>query len=111
MSGYKVQEFEEGMESQIIELLDIVFQPWPKNQVKKHDFWVWKYQTYSQKHHIVVTKDKNKIVGCHHSHLFKLIMGDEEVTLTYSTDMAVHPDYRNQGIFRVQVSKLKEIRQ
>ena len=100
---YSVKDYEPGMEKEIVELLDIGFNGWPKIDLKcsNVDFWRWKYldnPTDIINLHVIMSDDK--IVSCDHCipHFIK-IMDKVELCGTRS-DVTVHPDYRGQNLWR-----------
>ena len=101
---FNVRWYKSGDEKQIVELLDLVFDGWPKIDLQgsKLDYWRWKHQESIDKTDCVtlgVTPD-GKIVGCLHAPLFKVKLGDTVQLFYQGVDLVVHPEYRRMGMYR-----------
>jgi GNAT superfamily N-acetyltransferase len=93
--------YEQGDESGIVELLDLVFDGWPKFDLirSKLDHWFWKYQeNYIDYKLAVVTKIGDRIIGCGHSVPQEIKIKDNVHLFCLGGDVAVHPDFRRLGI-------------
>src|SRR4030042_1078232 len=93
--------YKQGDESGIVELLDLVFDGWPKFDLlgSKIDHWRWKYQeNYIGRKLVVVTKIGERIIGCGHSLPQEIKIKDDVHLFCLGGDIAVHPDFRMKGV-------------
>ena len=85
----------------LVAVLEASFGKWPNYSVEYDpvDHWHWKYPSnpYDVGSSTVYEID-GKIVGCMHNVPNKLRVGEEQLQCDLGSDMAVHPDYRDQGI-------------
>ena len=85
----------------IVDLLEGAFGGWPNFSIECSpvDHWLWKYvaNPYDMGSSLVYEVD-GEIVGCSHDVPNKLRIGGEELLSDLGSDLAVHPDYRGQGI-------------
>ena len=103
-----IRKYQEGDEEKIVELLQIIFPGWPRQQEKLSgiDFWKWKYlDTPAKQWVIVVAESNNKIIGCHHNAFFWMRLYDELKWGYVGGDIGVHPDYRGMGIWKKMVQR------
>ena len=100
--NYSVRNYQEGDDENIVSLLDLVFNGWPKYDlpVSNLDHWKWKYMHKKWiDNSIVVGVNKNKeIVGCSHNPFIKAIIGGVEEDIQLGVDLAVHQSYRKMGM-------------
>ena len=95
------RRYEPGDESQIIELLNLVFNGWPHIDFpcESIDYWRWKYLGREEAPLVIwIAEDKDQIIGCLHALPieFKGIEGHHKYAA--GMDYAVHPNYRGKGI-------------
>lgn len=101
MSKIKVRPYESGEETQIVELLTETFDGWPHEEINCSpvDYWRWKYLDNPVYDNLVMLgEDNGRIIGCHHKILLNIIYKNKVILGTTSVDLAVHRDYRNQGL-------------
>ena len=107
MSEVQIRPYEIGDEAGIVELLNKTFTKWPKQSVcNPIDYWRWKYlkNPYQDKF-IVLALDGEKVVGCFHTMLQMIKIGDNVYSSSTGTDLAVDQSYRNQGLYK----KMREV--
>jgi hypothetical protein len=68
-----------GVEVQIVQVLDTVFEGWPNFDLTQSNLghWMWKYQKNYTEKLIGVTEIDNKIVGCGHTVTMKVKVFDQ----------------------------------
>ena len=95
MRQWKARIYQEGDETGIIDLMNLVFQQ------TNHDmeFWSWKYKTAPRGFLTVVSDDHGKIVGHMGLQLMDIKVGNKIITGSQACDLCVHPDYLRQGMF------------
>lgn len=101
MKTVKIRPFENEDVSQLVELLDIVFENWPHYNINgtPEEFWRWKYlENPILESSIMLGVDDESIIGCHHILYNYLYVNGEKILGSTSLDLAVHPDYRGQGL-------------
>ena len=101
---YTIRQYQPGDEDDLVELLKIVFKGWPNFDLSctSVDYWKWKFlgNPFSRKLIVKAVSDiNNKIIGCNHGIDLNVKIGDDLHYVNYSTDLAVHPDYRRMGIW------------
>ena len=98
VSSVDIRKFKEGDENGIVSLLNTVYSSWPRFDIecKPIDHWSWKYNR--EKKIIVVAEDDDNIVGTMATLPLLFNLFGEEVKAGIGCDVAVHPDYRRQGI-------------
>jgi hypothetical protein len=97
----EVSFYEEGMETEIVELLNSVFDRWPKHEIqcKPVDHWRWKYtDNPSGKYIITIAKINNRIIGCNHTTFTNISLFNKKNVTILSADTATHLDYRGKGV-------------
>ncbi len=106
---YQVREYQPGDEEEIVGLLELAFDGWPRLDLDytSLDHWKWKYLDNPLKtNSIAVAEIKNKIVGCNHGYNVKIKIGKNILLCQHGGDLAVHPNYRRMGIN----NKMREIK-
>jgi len=100
IGDYEIRPYRPGDESDIVELLQLVFDGWPRFNLNcsSLDHWRWKYLDNSIGGLIVVGMSGEKMVGCHHRLLIRIKIGENSYLCSYGGDLAVHPDFRRKGI-------------
>jgi len=98
-----------GDEEKIVDLLQRVFEPWPKFDLKHSslDHWRWKYlDNPPRKNVIAVAESGDRIVGSHHGVYLRVKIGDMSVLTQQGTDLAVDKEFRGMGLYsKMQVVK------
>jgi len=101
---FNVRFYEPGDEKQIVELLDLVFDGWPKIDIQssKLEYWLWKHQDSLTETNCVTVGEtpEGKIVGCLHAPLFNVKLGEVTQKFYQGVDLAVHPEYRRMGMYK-----------
>jgi len=98
---YTVRPYLPGDEVGIVELLQLVFDGWPRFDLNcsSLDHWRWKYLSNPlDMIFIAVAVNKGRTIGCHHSIPLRIKIGDDLFLCNTGSDLAVHPDFRNMGI-------------
>jgi GNAT superfamily N-acetyltransferase len=104
----KVRSYQPGDEEEIVELLDLVFGGWPKLDVNfdSVSHWKWKYIDCPSGNAIVnVAESGNRIVGVDHSVPLEVKLGDKIELINYTSDLAVHPEFRRKGIAKMLINE------
>jgi hypothetical protein len=100
--GYYSRPYKKGDEEEIILLLDLVFDNWPRFdlQCSKKEHWIWKMvDTPTKIHPVVVAEtDEGKIIGVSQGIIKKTKIGDEVVLVRKGAELAVQPEYRRIGV-------------
>ena len=100
---YSIRPYESGDEEGIVQLLQLVFNGWPNFDLdcSPVDHWRWKYLCNPTGESLVIIGESNgEIVGCSHTYLINLKMGERIVKGGFAADAAVHPDYRGKGLWK-----------
>lgn len=93
-----------------MELLEMAYDGWPRFDLEctPLDYWKWKYQDNPLKlAFITVARSNDKMIGCSHSILSHIKVGEEVILGGSGYDAAVHPDFRGRGIFS-KMSRLRD---
>ena len=101
-SDPEIRLYRPGDEAKIIQLLEEIWGGWPKFDLpcSSIEHWRWKYQRSSSgEYPIAVAVSNNKMIGCNHSILLNIKIGDKTFLGTVSTDTAVHSEFRNKGVW------------
>lgn len=109
----RVRSYKIGEEAEIIELLTLAFNGWPRIDLDytPHEHWIWKFlDNPLKKSFITVCEHDKKIVACEHEFLIKIRIGKSKLLCTYSSDQAVHPNYRGMGLSNAMVEYSSEQR-
>lgn len=104
VTDYVVRPYRQGDEEEIVRLLEMVFEGWPKFDLScaSIDHWRWKYQDNPFKQFIIaVTEINNEIVGVAHSFILFVKVGNEVHFCTFGGDTGVHPNFRRKGIHKM----------
>ena len=92
--GFQIREFQSGDEVQIVELLDLVFEGWPKFDLNCSplDHWEWKYLDTPNKHRTIVLAEQNgTIIGVDHNIYLRIKTFNNILECSQGTDTATHP--------------------
>ena len=98
--GFEVRFFQQGDDEDIVHLLDLVFDGWPKLDLISSplEHWRWKYIDNPQKSRSVrVALSNNRIIGCAGNIILKIKIGDTALNCAQGVDFAVNPDFRGRG--------------
>lgn len=100
-------------EEKIVQLLELVFDGWPKLDIHSDpiSYWRWKYRNQLHESIVVVSTYHDEIVGCHHGLSFSAKILTGSFICNYGSDMAVHPEFRRKGISKNQLELLKKLRE
>jgi hypothetical protein len=102
----EVRTFQPEEEEKIIELLKLVYDGWPKFDLRCNpsEHWRWKYQANLLKmSQIVVGVSHNLIIGCSHSLLSRVKIGNRVFLSSQGGDAAVHPDFKRMAVFKKMI--------
>jgi hypothetical protein len=111
--NYFSRQYVEGDEDQIIELLRLVFNGWPRFDLNctVEEHWTWKMkETPLMVNHVVVTETNGKIIGVQQGIAKKMKVGNKVILGNKSGELGVHPEYRRMGVRNsmLQFKKYKE---
>jgi hypothetical protein len=98
---YLTRKYQTGDEEQIVDLLNEVFEGWPKFDLKCSplEHWRWKYQeNYIKEKLIAVSEKDSKIIGVSHHAIQNIKILNEVVLSSTGGDVAVLKEYRRHGI-------------
>jgi hypothetical protein len=98
---YEIRPYRLGDEEGIVQLLELVFDGWPKFDLNCSplDHWKWKYEDNPKKKNIItVSEIDKKIIGVAHSFPLMIKVGDRVQFCTFGGDTGVHPDFRRLSI-------------
>jgi hypothetical protein len=102
MSNAPIREkffYSEGDEYEIVSLLKLCFPEW-KRLKDPVSYWKWKWVNSPNGYTIIYIRQNNKIVSITHIIYFGIKVGDSILQTSYSDDLATHPDYRGQGLYK-----------
>lgn len=109
---YTIRPYREGDEDQIVDLLQLVFGEFPKFRINcsKRDHWKWKFKDIPTGLNptLVAINPNGKIIGVSHSLIKWTKIGDQEVLARKGAEAAVHPDYRQMGIYSSLVKERRK---
>ncbi len=96
----KIHTYHIGDEIQIVNLLKMVFNGWPRFDVQSPslEHWKWKHLESPNKSIVVVAESDDKIIGCWHRVIQKINFRDRVQFSTQGVDVAVHHDYKGRNI-------------
>lgn len=106
---FSIRMFQPGDEEELIDLLKVVFTPWPDRDlvVSDLDHYKWKYVDNPATLNVTsVGLYDGRIVGCNHGFTVKIKMGNKILLGSQATDFCVHPDFRKKGLSK-EISALK----
>ena len=109
----EVRPYRSGDEGEIVELLQLVFDGWPKIDLgcSALDHWKWKYRDNPTGECLVnVCVDGGKIIGVRHSIPQRIWMAGRLFYSTYTGDAAVHPEYQGMGVLTKMRIFIEEFR-
>jgi hypothetical protein len=107
---YITRPYRLGDEEQIVQLLELVFDGWPKHdlQATAVDHWRWKYLDFPLKNNITIVSESNdKIIGATHGIFLRIKVGKKRFISQKGADAAVHSEYRRKGVYR-NIVRLKQ---
>ncbi len=84
---FKIAEYNQGDEIEIVDLLKSVFEDWPMFDINYSalEHWKWKYldNPYS-KILIVLARNEEELIACHHDVPIKIIINKEFYDCSYT---------------------------
>src|SRR3990170_7090288 len=97
-----VRPYRPGEDADIVELLQIAFNGWPKFDLacSSLDHWRWKYLDNPLNGSVTVALMNGRVVGCDHSTFRRIKFGGKVYLCDYGGDTAVHPDSRGKGVHK-----------
>lgn len=112
--GYSIRPYEPGEEKDIVDLLELVFNGWPYFDLdcSPLDHWRWKHLYNPVGRSIVyVSESEGEIVGSVSTCPIKLKLGNRIFMCGFAADTAVHPNYRNKGLYKAlnEAKKAQEV--
>jgi GNAT superfamily N-acetyltransferase len=99
---YSIREYQQEDEGEIVDLLNTVFEGWPKIdlQYTRLDHWRWKYQeNYLNWKPICVAEKDGKIIGAIHTLPQKIKLHEDTFLTAIGGDVAVLKEYRRLGVW------------
>jgi len=96
-----IRPYKDGDENQIVELTIESFGDWPTIDINctKTDYWKWKQvDTPIADNMVMVALDGDRIIGVSPQNFVHMKLMDEQVLGCYAGDLAIHKEYRGQGI-------------
>lgn len=106
---YIIRMFQSGDEEALVNLLKIIFNPWPDRDliVTDLDHYKWKYVDNPAVLNVTsVGISDGRIIGCNHGFTIKIKLGDKIYLGSQATDFGVHPDFRRKGLSK-KISAIK----
>jgi GNAT superfamily N-acetyltransferase len=100
---FSVRSYRDGDEGEVIRLLQLVFDGWPKLDLEcsSLEHWVWKYQQNPlNRLYITLCFSGEILIGCYHWIPNRVKSGDEFLLCNLGADLAVHPNFRRKGVWR-----------
>jgi len=111
--NFTIRLYQAGDEKDIVPLLELVFNGWPRLDLgcAPLDHWIWKYRDNpSSAINIIVATSEDGIIGCDHAIQKRIKIGGEVHLCSLTGDVAVHPDYRNTGVWKKMIDFRGELR-
>ena len=108
---YFVRPYQTDDEEKIVELLQLVFEGWPRMDLPctSLEHWKWKYlDNPFRKNDVTVALNEDGIIGCKHSVPVNIKVENDVYFCNLGTDLGVHPEFRGLGISR-KVRDLNEV--
>jgi N-acetylglutamate synthase-like GNAT family acetyltransferase len=99
---YSIREYQQEDEGEIVDLLNTVFEGWPKIdlQYTRLDHWRWKYQeNYLNWKPICVAEKDGKIIGAIHTLPQNIKLHEDTFLTAIGGDVAVLKEYRKLGVW------------
>ena len=106
----QIREYRNGDEAQIVELLDLVFEGWPKFDLKCSalDHWKWKYLDNPYKRHTITVAERNgTIIGVNHCFYLNIRAFKKILMCSQESDAAINPEYQGKRVYS-RISELKD---
>jgi hypothetical protein len=99
-TSINIRPYQAGDEDAIVELLESAFGKWPNFDLDCSSFehWNWKHKDNPLKKIHVLAESEDRIVGCQHTYLPMIMIGNNFVSCFRGTDLAVHSEFRKKGI-------------
>lgn len=100
-TNYAIRPYQEGDEEQIVKLLCLGIEGWPRFDLECSplEHWKWKYlDNPTGKSSIYVAVSEDEIVGVNHVIPHRIKVFDEIFYGIYAADIVVHPDFRGRGV-------------
>ena len=106
MKSFSVRPFRKGDEEEIVQLLQRVFDGWPRFDLgcSPVEHWRWKYIDNPLRGNVVTLAESGgEIIGVRHSLLKEILVNNSPFLWKYSADAAVDPAFRNMGVSKRMV--------
>lgn len=110
---FEVRPYRPGDEFEIVRLLGLVFDGWPHFDINCNpvDHWRWKYlDNPAGKIVCTLAVSDGRIIGCFHSPILEVKIGDSIFLSSQGADQAVHPDFRRMGVYTKTREAAQKIR-
>ncbi len=110
---YHIRKYRSGDEVKIVQVLDDVFEGWPKVDLDlgPTEYWLWKYQENIIDERLVVfAENGDKILGVGHTIPMKIKIRDKIILGGLGGDVAVLKEFRRRGIRNRNLNVHKELR-
>jgi len=93
---WAIRKYKEGDEKGLVQLIKLVYE---KETEQAMSDWIWYYRNNPFGHFIGIAEHDGQIIG--HMALIPIYMkvGEKTKKSSQAVDLAVHPDFRHQGIF------------
>jgi len=89
-----------GDEDQIVKLLDLIFDGWPKFDLdcSPVDYWRWKFLDHPMKKMAIgLAVVGDEIIGCNHCIYLNIKIGENTYLSHQGVDFGIHPNFRRMG--------------
>ena len=99
---YTVRSYRPGEEEEIVQILRIAFDGWPRIDLRctPLEHWRWKYlENPLEANLITVCSSDGRLIGAMHSIPQKIKLQNDTYLINYSCDTCVHPEYRGLGVY------------
>ena len=108
----QIRDYAQGDEHAIVELLNTVFQGWPRVDAGSSlDYWRWKYEArVLPKKLITVLTTEDGVKACVHTLPVEIKLYDRLLSGSLGGDVAVHPDSRQKGFYKKTLDSMTKAR-
>jgi hypothetical protein len=110
---FTIKSYKAGDEEEIVQLLELVFDGWPRidRDSTSLEHWRWQYlDNPLRMSSIVVGEGGGRIIGCDHYGYRSVKLRERTVIFAQGMDSAVHPEFRRMGVYTKLGNKKNEFR-